>query len=127
MDTFALISIGLFAGFIVCSKIGVALAVAVIEYKKALAIGQRTWPVFATLSVHSGPWLLLMTIVFITMFARTADPPLWGGLLLIGGLGGLVLYLAVVFWASLRFRARRRSKLQSGELPPPMPQPLRQV
>jgi hypothetical protein len=106
MDEVGLVMIGILVGFIVCSKIGVSIAVVMMERGQVQAAGKPLWPVFTAMTLHSGPWLLVVVVVSTVLFLRASDPPAWGWSLFIGGAGAIfyVVFLAV---ALLRIRAKR--------------------
>jgi hypothetical protein len=99
--------IGLIAGFMVCSKVVLFVAVLLKERRSAIASNQSRAPLYAALAMHSGPWLLLGAIVLLVLFARASNPPAWSYTLLLGSCLGPVFYAALVTWAFLRVKAKR--------------------
>ena len=120
MDDFAPILIGFIAGFIVCTKIALSIAIVVIESAQANAAGKPVWPVFTAMTLHSGPWLLLIVVVSLTLFLRASIQPTWGWNLLFGAAGGAIFYLAYLTMMLLRIKARRRNAPRPNPVPPPV-------
>jgi hypothetical protein len=100
--------IGFFAGFMVCTKVGVTVAVVVMERQQALTVGKPLWPVYAAMTIHSGPWLLAITVGAGVLFATANAPPPWGRIFIYGFSSGALVYALLLTASLFRFRSKRQ-------------------
>ena len=112
MDTFFLAFVGFFAGFLVCARIGTFVGIVVKERRAAHASGHARFPAYLAL-VHSGPWLLLGTVIFLLLFVRATNPPAWSYVFLLGFCIAPIAYAVLLSFTILHLKAKRARNSQA--------------
>jgi hypothetical protein len=113
LESIFLVFVGCVAGFTVCAKVGTFFALLVKERRAVVTSHQLRPRVYAVLALHSGPWLVLGTVIFLVLFARANNPPPWVHTFFLGFCAAPVLYASLFAFVLLRNKAKRAHNSQA--------------